>query len=201
MHRELGEREFGPRDRARLASLLPAIAAALRRSALATIAAEGGLDTGVVLVDQLGRVLGTSGGAAGWLDELGHPLAGGLPLLLAEQARVVAERGHPLTATVTTRTGRVGLVEAAVVHGGAVPQVAMVISAAPAGYRVERLAAAAGLTAREREVVACVVDGLSTRAIAEQLSISPHTVQAHLTAVFAKTGLRTRRDLASRMRR
>jgi DNA-binding CsgD family transcriptional regulator len=201
LHRESRERPFTARDTARLAALLPAIAGAMRRVALAVTDDANALATGVVLVDARGRVAGTSGGAAAWLDELGHPLPGGLPMLLAEQARRARDTGRTVTGTVTTRTGRMGFVESAPVQGGPEPQVAIVLSAAPAGYQLDRLGAVAGLTAREREVVGCVLDGMSTRAIADRLVISPHTVQAHLTAVFAKTGLRTRRELTSRLRR
>jgi DNA-binding CsgD family transcriptional regulator len=201
LHRESRERGFTARESERLAALLPAIAAALRRAALSSADDDGLLPTGVVLVDEQGRVAGTSGGAAAWLDELGQPLPDGLPVLLAEQARRALDGARTVTNTITTRTGRTGLVEAAPVQGGAQSQVAMVISAAPAGYRLDRFALAAGLTAREQEVVGCVLEGMSTRAIADLLTISPNTVQAHLTAVFAKTGLRTRRELSSRLRR
>jgi DNA-binding CsgD family transcriptional regulator len=45
-----------------------------------------------------------------------------------------------------------------------------------------------------------VLRGLSTRAIAEELAIAPSTVQAHLTSIFGKTGLRSRRELVNRLR-
>ena len=44
------------------------------------------------------------------------------------------------------------------------------------------------LTPREREVMALVVDGRSSRAIAEALSLSPKTVETHRARVMAKTG-------------
>jgi DNA-binding CsgD family transcriptional regulator len=53
-----------------------------------------------------------------------------------------------------------------------------------------------GLTARENAVALQVIRGLSTAETAANLGISPHTVQDHLKAVFAKTGVRSRRDLA-----
>jgi DNA-binding CsgD family transcriptional regulator len=121
--------------------------------------------------------------------------------LLAGLTGLVLESGRPSTSTVTTRTGRVGVVDAAPLQHVGEPQVVVLISAAPPGHVLERLAAASGLTVREREVASCVLAGLSTRAIADQLTISPHTVQAHLTSVFDKTGLRSRRELISRLSR
>jgi DNA-binding NarL/FixJ family response regulator len=45
------------------------------------------------------------------------------------------------------------------------------------------------LSAREREVLALVAEGLSNRAIAERLVITEGAVQKHVGAVFAKLGL------------
>jgi DNA-binding CsgD family transcriptional regulator len=201
LHRETGDRPFSVREVARLSTLLPLVGGAMRRSALPLAAAGERLETGVLLVDGLGRVAGATGGAESWLEELGPPLPGGLPLLLAGLVRVVLESGLPATSSLTTRSGRAGVVEVALLEGSAAPQVAVVLSDAPPGHRLDRLAILSGLTAREREVVGCLLRGSSTSEVADELSISPYTVQAHHTSVFAKTGLRSRRELVSRLRR
>jgi len=53
----------------------------------------------------------------------------------------------------------------------------------------------ASLTARERDVVNLVGEGLQNKAIAERLSISDNTVRHHLTSVFAKLGVTDRLSL------
>jgi DNA-binding CsgD family transcriptional regulator len=50
----------------------------------------------------------------------------------------------------------------------------------------------AGLTAREADVLALLVRGLSNRQIAERLVLSPRTVGSHVEHIFAKTGVSTR---------
>lgn len=52
--------------------------------------------------------------------------------------------------------------------------------------RVDPLAA---LTEREREVLGLLAEGLSNRALATRLRVTERTVEAHITAVFAKLGL------------
>ena len=44
-----------------------------------------------------------------------------------------------------------------------------------------------------------MVCGLSTRQIAARLFITEHTVQRHLSNIFEKVGVRSRRDLVKRL--
>lgn len=53
------------------------------------------------------------------------------------------------------------------------------------------------LSAREREVLALVAQGLSDAQIAEHLVISPHTVHRHMANILAKLGLPTRAAAAA----
>ncbi len=53
-------------------------------------------------------------------------------------------------------------------------------------------------TAREVEVLRLVAQGLSDRAIAQQLGISPRTVNGHLSAIYRKLGVTSRTAAARR---
>jgi HD-GYP domain-containing protein (c-di-GMP phosphodiesterase class II) len=64
---------------------------------------------------------------------------------------------------------------------------------AAAGHRVTlRRAGPAGLTQREIEVLRLLARGLSNRAIAERLVISPKTVANHVEHIYSKIGASTR---------
>jgi DNA-binding NarL/FixJ family response regulator len=52
------------------------------------------------------------------------------------------------------------------------------------------------LTAREREIVELVGEGLRNRQIAERLGVAEKTVKGHLTNVFLKLGVQDRLELA-----
>ncbi|HWT06783.1 MAG TPA: LuxR C-terminal-related transcriptional regulator, partial [Xanthomonadales bacterium] len=65
------------------------------------------------------------------------------------------------------------------------------------GPRSQRRSTATQLTAREREVVDVALRGMSNSAIADELSLSERTVEAHLAAAYRKLGVRSRGELIS----
>jgi DNA-binding CsgD family transcriptional regulator len=54
------------------------------------------------------------------------------------------------------------------------------------------------LTARERDVLAMISQGLSNKRIARALEISPETVKSHVKHIFLKLEVRTRAEAVSR---
>ena len=54
----------------------------------------------------------------------------------------------------------------------------------------------ASLTPRERDVLACVAQGLSNRAIADSLGITERTARTHVSNILAKLGLASRTQAA-----
>jgi len=56
------------------------------------------------------------------------------------------------------------------------------------------------LSAREGEVLALALDGLSARAIAERLTLTEATVRSHLSRVFSKLGVAGRVELLAQMK-
>jgi DNA-binding NarL/FixJ family response regulator len=58
----------------------------------------------------------------------------------------------------------------------------------------------ANLSPREAEVLALVATGNTNPEIAEQLFISPKTVEHHVSAIFSKLGTRTRGETVQRAR-
>jgi len=57
----------------------------------------------------------------------------------------------------------------------------------------------AELTAREREVVLLLIEGLTNDVMADRLNLAPQTVKFHLTNVYRKLGCHTRAEVVARV--
>lgn len=110
--------------------------------------------------------------------------------LLAEAYRMAQALGAvPLSSEIRTLAGRarVTLEERPAADARPAPRQRAATSAA--GPTVDELAA---LTAREREVLAAVAEGLTNREIGQRLFISERTIGVHVSHIFDKLQVRTR---------
>jgi len=57
------------------------------------------------------------------------------------------------------------------------------------------------LSAREREIVALIADGLSNREVADRLCLSVRTIEGHIYRAMARTGMASREELAALLKR
>lgn len=76
--------------------------------------------------------------------------------------------------------------------------IAVTLEPVPPRERIELYARATGLTPREAELLHRLARGPSTRQVATEMGLSPHTVPDHLKAIFGKTGTRSRSALVAR---
>ncbi|MBV9094962.1 MAG: helix-turn-helix transcriptional regulator [Streptosporangiaceae bacterium] len=161
--------------------------------------------TGVVLIGDDLRLQGVTPAARAWSALLGArqkpertplplPVYGVVGRLLAAEASEDPER--PPRVRVRASDGRWALIEAARLDGTA-NTIAVSIRAASTDEILALACRAYGLTARERELVALVLEGLDTSELATRMFISAYTVKDHLKSVFSKLGVHSRRQLVT----
>jgi DNA-binding CsgD family transcriptional regulator len=184
------------------------LASALRRAAVGHIGVTSpapSAETGVLLLDAALRPCGSTDSARAWfaaLNPAGTPYPDAIPgLVWNVVGRLLAiergqDAGRPPRVRVRAGDGPWAIVEAARLDGA---DGTMAVTVRQAGVEdvLGLLGRATGLSPRERELVALLVEGLDTRELAARLFISRHTVQDHLKSVFDKVGVRSRRELVS----
>lgn len=192
LYREPGVPLFDEDERAFLLAASVPLAEGVRRSLLFGEAQEPDWPDGpgMVVLTAAGEVDAVLESARPWLALL--PGGGGEELPVAVRAvaaqapadsRVRALNGHWLT----LRAARFADDD----------RVAVILEPTPPARIFDLLTLAHGLTPRERDVVQLVLAGQSTAQIASGLHLSPYTVQEHLTSVFDKMGVRSRRELVA----
>jgi DNA-binding CsgD family transcriptional regulator len=178
---------------------------ALRDHALRTdVTAASPLEAPAVLVlDAAGALVERTPGGDAHVAALRDPAQpdAAVPevlVTLAVWARVLAACGSPESARaqVPGVDGRWRLLHAAATDRG---RVAITCQIAPPSALLPLRLGSYGLTPGEREIVELALAGRSTKQMAGDLFISPHTVQDRLKGVFEKVGVRSRRDLVARL--
>ncbi|MFG3155427.1 LuxR C-terminal-related transcriptional regulator [Streptomyces sp. NPDC048219] len=215
LHREDSPAGFSADELALVRRLAPHLAGGLRRAvtggafpAQPPLPSAQSPPPGIVVLDDSLALVSVNPEAEQWLADLpGHrwPGSGTLPVALhAAAARLVlAERADPVACPppaavrLRGRSGRWLSLHASRLQDPAGPRIGIVIQAVPPAELGSLLLSAYGLTEAQLRVAALILKGRSTREIVTELFISGNTVQEHLTAIFDKFGVRSRRELVA----
>jgi DNA-binding CsgD family transcriptional regulator len=161
---------------------------------------------GVVILDRQLRLCWQTPAGRDWLAVmLPASSTGALPPAVAAVATTLLARDgstdsrRPIRVLHQLGPQRWAALHAAWLEGDDARHLAVVIEQPCPGEVRGLLCQAWGLSPRERALLDLVVQGLSTGQMAERLGIRPHTVQDHIEAIFAKVGVRSRRELLSRL--
>jgi DNA-binding CsgD family transcriptional regulator len=201
---------FDADEQAFLAAISPLMADAVRRALLIgeSTDPEAPDAPGMIVLGPGWHPESMSPGVEEWLRDLpdGNWAASRLPTAVlavaGRAARSATTAGDPADVAVARLLTRLG--RWVVLHG--VPlaaidsqRVAVIVESAHPSRIAPLLMSAYGLTQREQQLTRLILQGFSTIEIADRLVISVHTVQSHLRNVFTKTGVRTRRDLVTKI--
>jgi DNA-binding CsgD family transcriptional regulator len=206
IHRRHGT--FTDSDAKAVADVGGLLAQGIRRAILRSALSASGEDDqpGLIVLRGDDSVDSMTPAACRWLGELIDSTAtpGMTPLTVASVAQVArraAAGRSDETATVRLprRTGGWMRLDASLLDRGEAGQVAVIISAAREPEVAKLIAQVYGLSEREQDVTRLVLHGHSTAEMAESLYLSPYTVQDHLKAIFAKVGVRSRRELVAQL--
>ena len=199
------QRRMTEEDLRFVSDVVPTATSAIRRAATMPVgepvmsaAAEDGTAPSVLLLDACDHIVSADAMARKRLALLPSPggdQAPGVISFLAARARWDRD-GGPATARMRALDGRWFEIDVSVLDDAGSGNVAAVIQPAASEHVLDSVLRAMGLSAREREVAALLAQGRPTKSIATMLQLSPWTVQDHVKAVYAKTGV-SRADLGA----
>lgn len=205
LHRDRGAEPFSPAERDLVASLTKPLAGALRSRVLRSASLAGGLPggPGMLLFDAHSELLSCNDDARAWLATLPDELYVEDPMpvpvhSVLSHARAIAD-GHETGRArlrLMTRSGQWLLMHASVMKGG---MTAVVIEAAQANEIAPIIVEAYELSPREQQITRLVARGANTTQMAQELTLSTHTVRDYVKQVFEKVGVTSRGELVAKL--
>jgi DNA-binding CsgD family transcriptional regulator len=210
LHRSDRPTGFGVAEIALVRRLVPHLAEGLRRAivASAAVAPQPTLrGPGVIVLDENLSITSTNAEAEQWMADLYDARwmdagTGALPAAVYAAAAQAAQSDESKneTAAVTrlrTRNGAWLAVHVSRLGGPTGRQTAVVVESARPMQMASLYLDAQGLTPAQKRVTSLVLQGRSTKEIVKELRISAYTVQEHLSSVFDKFGVGSRRELVA----
>lgn len=203
LYRSPHAKDFTDREAELMAGVSKLLGEAFRRSLLLHgLAMPSTADgPGLILLGAADETVAITPAAQRWiahLTDLGPATDRRLPApvyAVAARARVAG----PAKARAFTRAGGGLLLHANRIQADNRDLTAVIVEPAKPADLAPLKLEAHGLTEREREICQLVLEGRSTAQIADELHLSPLTVQDYLKSIFDKTGFRSRRDLVGRL--
>ncbi len=201
LFREDPRRSFDEHDADVLHSLATALTDALRAYSVRPLTSRREAPgTGVVAMSADNTVLAVSSQAQAWLDDLVP--GGDDETYVTDVTRVLFDAAHALRlggadqafTCVRTVSGHWLRVEATALAVGAV-DVAVTLKAPAVHQLLGTLSTYNRLTNRESQILRLLALGLAGKQIARELTISPATVNAHLTSLYSKCRVTGREEL------
>ncbi|WP_308114820.1 helix-turn-helix transcriptional regulator [Rhodococcus opacus] len=210
LYRDEGMPRFTDTEKSFLREISPILAGGARRALLYGQAEEPEYSDspGLLVLDHNWDVESATPGVDRWMADLpgGNWDRGELPAaVIALAGRVLRSAedrdhvGEVALSRVLSRSGAWLVLHGACLASTGRQRIAVIVEPAHPSRLYPLLMSAYGLTEREREVTAMVLQGASTSQISAALSVSAYTVQKHLESIFDKTGVRSRRDLVGKV--
>lgn len=201
------------RARGMLRQIVPHLVRGMRNATLidrGMTAEKSGIPNspGILVLDSRNRPIVRTPAADTWLADLsdeGFQAADQLPLsllgLVARTRRACADVPSDMQVRVRGRSGRWYVMLASLATPDVTGESATVVVVRPAATRemAPILTTLYALSAREREVIAAVARGETTKEIAASLGLSPHTVAEHIERACRKIGVRGRKALVAKI--